>query len=71
MPEASKERVGLPPLGELKKVVLDQLLDPEVGLEEQLRAQLRTQLGLSAPTADPAVTNAPPAAVEAPAPATP
>ena len=71
LPEASKERVGLPPLGELKKVVLDQLLDPEVGLEEQLRAQLRTQLGLSAPTADPAVTNAPPAAVEAPAPATP
>jgi hypothetical protein len=71
LPEASKERVGLPPLGDLKRVVLDQLLDPDLGLEEQLRAQLRTQLGLAAPTADPAGTNAPPTAVEAPQPATP
>ena len=60
LPEVSQERVGLPSLGELKKVVLDQLLDPEQGLESQLADQLRTKLGLPAPTEVPS-TNAPPA----------
>ncbi|MDA1275041.1 MAG: hypothetical protein O2960_13485 [Verrucomicrobia bacterium] len=55
LPVVSKERVGLPPIGDLKKVVLDQLLDPDVGLEQQVQDQLRTALGL------PAATNAVPA----------
>jgi len=51
---AQAQRVGLPPLKEIRQVVLDDLLDPENGLKPSLRAQLRTKLGLPAPT------NAPP-----------
>ncbi|HYV27755.1 MAG TPA: hypothetical protein VFA77_09495, partial [Candidatus Eisenbacteria bacterium] len=41
---AQAQRVGLPPLKEIRQVVLDDLLDPENGLKPSLRAQLRTKL---------------------------
>lgn len=47
-------RVALPPFEEMQRVVREQLLDPEKGLTPQLSAQLRSRLGLPAPT------NAPP-----------
>jgi hypothetical protein len=50
----SIDRVGLPEMDELKKGVLDELLDPETGLDPLLAAQLRTNLGLPAPSQEPA-----------------
>jgi hypothetical protein len=47
-------RVALPPLDDLKRTVLNQLLDPQNGLPFAARAVIRTQLGM------PAETNAPP-----------
>lgn len=47
------ERVGIPPLSQIRQQVLDRLLNGEVS--PQLAAQLRTKLNLPAPT------NAPPA----------
>lgn len=44
----SVERVGLPTMPEIKRAVLEELLDPEEGLEPALAAQLRTNLGLPA-----------------------
>jgi hypothetical protein len=44
------DRVGLPPLGEIKKEVRDQILDPESGVDPVLQDQLRTRLGLPPPT---------------------
>jgi hypothetical protein len=49
-------RVRMPPMNDLKREVLDQLLDAKQGLPFAARAVLRTQLGM------PAETNAPPAA---------
>ncbi|MBI2946498.1 MAG: hypothetical protein HYY23_02560 [Verrucomicrobia bacterium] len=56
----SKERVGLPPLAQLKKQVLDRMLDPESGLEPQIANQLRTKLGLPAAAPSATSTNRPP-----------
>lgn len=58
---SSKERIGLPPLEEIQRDVLDRLLDPEKGFLPEIRARLRTELGLPPETIPPA-TNAPPAA---------
>ena len=58
--KTSEKRVGLPPLGDLKKELLDQLLDTENGLDLQIANQLRTKLGLPA-APPPAATNAVPA----------
>jgi len=58
----SEERVGLPPLKEIKQIILDRVLDPEQGFPPEMANQLRTKLGLPAPT------NAPPAAATAPKP---
>ncbi|MFO1499917.1 MAG: hypothetical protein U1G07_16260 [Verrucomicrobiota bacterium] len=44
----SVNRVGLPDMAEMKRVVLEQMLDPENGLDPVLAAQLRTSLGLPA-----------------------
>jgi hypothetical protein len=44
------ERLRLPPLDELKKQVLDELLDPQGSLSTEARARLRTRLNLPAPT---------------------
>ena len=52
-------RVGLPPLADINRTVLNQLLNPEKGLPYAARAVLRTQLRLPPETAS---TNAPPAA---------
>ncbi len=52
-------RVGLPPLADINRMVLNQLLDPKKGLPYAARAVLRTQLRLPPETAS---TNAPPAA---------
>jgi hypothetical protein len=48
-------RVRMPPMNDLKRAVLDQLLDATQGLPFAARAVLRTQLGM------PAETNSPPA----------
>ncbi len=47
-------RAALPPLNDLKRAVLDRLLDPQQGLPFAARAVIRTHLGM------PAETNAPP-----------
>ncbi len=52
-------RVGLPPLADINRTVLNQLLDPKQGLPYAARAAIRTQLRLPPETAS---TNAPPAA---------
>ncbi len=61
---AGEIRVGLPPLEETEKKVLDKMLDPVNGMPPEMRAILRTELRLPAETAG---TNAPPAAVANPA----
>jgi len=58
--EGAEKRVGLKPMSELKRVVLEEMLDPKHGFPPELMARLRTKLGLSAPTNAPS-TNAPPA----------
>ena len=50
------QRIAPPPLAELDRTVLNQLLDPQQGLPYAMRAVLRSQLSL------PAETNAPPPA---------
>jgi hypothetical protein len=58
----SEGRVGLRPLNDIKKVILDRLLDPENGFPFEMRAVLRTKLRMPAESAPaPAPTNAPPA----------
>jgi len=47
-------RAALPPMNDLKRAVLNQLLDTKQGLPYAARAAIRTQLGM------PAETNAPP-----------
>jgi len=66
--KSNLQRVGLPPLAELNRAVLGQLLDPRQGLPYAVRAVIRSQLQM------PAETNAPPAtglSTNAPAPAAP
>lgn len=50
---AGNQRLAIPPLAELKKQVLDMLLDPSTGLSAEARARLRTELGLPAEGASP------------------
>ena len=50
-------RASLPPMNDVKRTVLNLLLDPQRGLPYAARAALRTQLGM------PAETNAPPQTV--------
>lgn len=60
-------RVDLPPYDEIKRTVLNRMLDPRAGGGSLLVARLRTKLGLPAPT-NPAATNLPPAGIKAPLP---
>jgi len=53
-------RIGLRPMSELKKIVRDEVFDPERGLPPEFAARLRTKLNLPAPT------NAPSASVHSP-----
>ncbi len=73
---AEAGRVDLPPYQELKRNVLERILDEKSGGSPLLKAQLRTKLGLPAPTnappetvkipLAPRTTNAPPAATNPP-----
>jgi hypothetical protein len=55
--EGAKQRIGLDSLPEIKRRVLDTLLDPENGLPPEAAARLRTKLGIASPA--PSATNAP------------
>ena len=59
IPEGRTAALSLGPFGEIEKMVLDRLLDPESGLKPEARAMLRTKLRLPAEAAP---TNAPPVA---------
>lgn len=59
---ARGEAIALPALQNIQRDVLNRMLDPQNGLPFQMRATLRTKLGMSAETevpAAPASTNAP------------
>jgi hypothetical protein len=61
----SEMRVGLPPFESIDATIRTRLLDPNEGMPFEMRAALRSRLGLSAeeaPPPSPATTNAPPAA---------
>jgi hypothetical protein len=61
---SNEKRIGLPPFADINRTVLNQLLDPQQGVPFEMRAVLRTQLGLPAETnAPPISTNAIPPAV--------
>ncbi|MBW8864673.1 MAG: hypothetical protein JF609_07070 [Verrucomicrobia bacterium] len=74
---STNDRIALPPMSDLKKVVVTDLLNPQGGLPYEARAILRTKLGLPAESTAPAATNAVPkvpvniAPTNAPAPAVP
>ena len=51
--QGSEERLRLTPLPEMKKEVLQELLNPKSGLSPEAQARLRTQLGLPAPSSSP------------------
>jgi len=63
-----EEAIGLPTMDQLRREVVNQLLDPENGFLPEMRAVLRTKLSLPAETAPPAIsqTNAPPAITNPP-----
>lgn len=67
---ASKDRVALPPLSEMKRDVLLNLLRPDPEVNPEFQQQLRTRLGLPADFGIPA-TNAPAATAPPPTPAAP
>ena len=58
-----KPAIGLPPLKDITRQILDKLLDVENGIPPETRAVLRTKLKMEPETA---TTNAPPATVTAP-----
>ncbi|MFM1770708.1 MAG: hypothetical protein RJA22_3237 [Verrucomicrobiota bacterium] len=64
--QARKGALSLPPLDEMRGVILNELLDPRTGMAPVYNARLRTKLGLPAATNAPA---APPAPRPGPAPA--
>jgi hypothetical protein len=51
IPKEREAAIGLPPLSEIEKESLNRLLDPEHGLAPEVRAALRTRLGMPAETA--------------------
>ena len=70
------DRIPLPPFDDLTKTVVNDLLNPQRGLQPEARAILRTQLGLPAETVAPPATNSvpkisAPVSTNAPAPAQP
>jgi hypothetical protein len=60
-------RIPLPPMDEMKKTIVTDLLKPENGLPAEARAILRTKLGLPPESSAPAATNSVPAAATSPA----
>ena len=62
IPKDGLARVGLRPLEDIDREILNRFLNPEQGTPFEVRAVLRTKLGLAPETAPPPVTtNAPPA----------
>lgn len=59
--ESRTNALALPPLAEIDKEMRDRILDPEQGVDYEIRAMLRSRLGL--PAEPPPSTNAPPAAI--------
>ncbi|MBM3835139.1 MAG: hypothetical protein FJ403_18070 [Verrucomicrobia bacterium] len=59
----STNRVGLPPLTQIKHEIREQIFDPASGVDPQIQNQLRTKLGLPAAAPAPAGTNQPPSTV--------
>jgi hypothetical protein len=51
IPQDRWPAIGLPPVSDTSKVILEEMLNPETGLNPEARAILRTQLGLPAETA--------------------
>lgn len=64
--KGQENRIGLKPLPEMRKEILEKMLDPERGINPELQARLRTKLNLPAPAPS---TNSAPARVRAPVPA--
>jgi hypothetical protein len=61
IPKERLEAIGLPPLEETDREILNRILDPEQGAVFEVRAILRSKLGLPGETSAPAPsTNAPP-----------
>src|SRR5205085_9063968 len=61
IPKERIEAIGLPPLGDIDREMLNRLLDPERGVSREERDVLRTKLGLDKEKAIPSpTTNAPP-----------
>jgi len=48
IPQERKEAIGLPPLPQMDRIILNRMLDPQRGLVPEARAILRTKLGLPA-----------------------
>lgn len=63
--QRTQQRLGLPPLGEMIQTARDRLLEPRA-MDPMLQAQLRTKLGLPAPTNPSTSTNQPPATPQNP-----
>jgi hypothetical protein len=67
---ANEVRIGLPPVEETEKQILNMLLDPEEGSSPEFRAALRSALRMEPEAPRPAAsTNTPPAAASAQPPA--
>ncbi len=69
--EGSEKRVGLPALSVIRKEILDFKLGPQSDLGDELKAQLRTELGLPAEAPTPAPPAAPASGVETNRPSAP
>jgi hypothetical protein len=68
LPGGGREQaLGLPPVDQIGREILNQILDPVRGASPEMRAVLRTKLGLPAETAPAASpTRAPPATTTTP-----
>lgn len=61
--KGAEQRLQIPPVEEIEKDILNRMLDPEHGMPFEMRAALRSRLGLPPEELPPAgSTNAPPAA---------
>jgi plasmid stability protein len=64
--KGAEQRLQIAPIEDIEKDILNRMLDPEHGVPFEMRAALRSRLGLPPePPPAPASTNAPPAAAAA------
>jgi len=66
--QSRDQALRIPEVEEIQKQILKALLHPEEGWPPEVRVALRNKLGMPAESAEPAVTNSPPAAVSTNAP---